>query len=212
MLNDARTRRSVPQARLGLASLSLSSALTSTSLDLLTSDFFGEDQVPPETGERLLRFPLGDQDNALLPLNQITEIVRVNVAEILPVPEMPNQVLGICNWRGEMLWLIDLNHLVGCLPLFQQRPVLVPPVVMVVQVNGQSVGLVVPQVNDIELHDLQQLQPAAVGLFPPKLLPFVLGAIRGGNGIVLDVTAIAQYPLWQIHHQGVSSTSDIKSG
>jgi positive phototaxis protein PixI len=70
---------------------------------------------------------------------------------------------------------------------------------MVVQVNDQAVGLVVQQVNDIELHELQQLQPAAVGLFPPKLLPFVLGAMPGGNGTVLDVTAITQYPLWQVH-------------
>jgi positive phototaxis protein PixI len=70
---------------------------------------------------------------------------------------------------------------------------------MVVQVQGQSVGLVVQQVNDIELHDLQQLQPVAPGLFPPKLLPFVLGALRGDNGTVLDVIAIAQYPLWQSH-------------
>lgn len=181
---------------------------TATSLDLLTFDLLSEAPMPPETQQRLLRFPLGLEDSALLPLEQITEIFRVNVAEILPVPEMPNQILGICNWRGEMLWLIDLNHLVGCPPLFRQDPVLVPPLVMVVQVKGQSLGLVVPQVNDIELHDLQQLQPPSVGLFPPKLLPFVLGALRGGNGTVLDVTAISQYPLWQIHYKEASSTTE----
>ena len=110
---------------------------------------------------------------------------------------MPSQVLGICNWRGEMLWLIDLNHLVGYSPVSWVSGV--SPAVMVVQVDNQSVGLVVQQVNDIELHDLQQLQPVAPGLFPPKLLPFVLGALRGDKGTVLDVIAIAQYPLWQRH-------------
>lgn len=181
---------------------------TATSLDWLTFDLLSEAPIPPENQQRLLRFPLGLEDSALLPLEQITEIFRVNVADILPVPEMPNQILGICNWRGEMLWLIDLNHLVGCPPLFRQDPVLVPPMVMVVQVKGQSLGLVVPQVNDIELHDLQQLQPPSVGLFPPKLLPFVLGALRGGKGTVLDVTAISQYPLWQIHDKEASSTTE----
>src|SRR5919202_989161 len=174
-------------------------ALTATSLELLTLD----DPLPPETGERLLRFPLGLQDSALLPLEQITEILRVNVAEILPVPEMASCVLGICNWRGEMLWLIDLNHLVGS-PLVSWAAV-ASPVAIVVQINHQSVGLVVQQVNDIELHELQQLQPAAIGLFPPRLLPFILGALPGDCGTVLDVTAITRSPLWKIHQQrGVS--------
>ena len=180
-----------------LSQMYVSSA--ATSLDLLTLD----EPLPQDARQRLLRFPLGLEDSALLPLEQITEILMVNVAEILPVPEMPGCVLGICNWRGEMLWLVDLHYLVGASPLSLQRQILRPSVAMVVQVDSQAVGLVVPQVNDIELHDLQQLQPAAMGLFPPKLLPFVLGALPGGNGTVLDVTAIAQSPLWQIHHKEV---------
>jgi positive phototaxis protein PixI len=103
-----------------------------------------------------------------------------------------------------MLWLIDLNHLVGYPPLSAQGRVLASPVAMVIQVNSQSVGLVVQRVNDIELHDLQQLQPAATGLFPPKVLPFVLGALPGVNGSVLNVTAITQCPLWQLHRGRVS--------
>ncbi len=176
---------------------SLDSLLTATSLDLLTLD----DPLPTETCQRLLRFPLGLQDSALLPLEQIAEILRVNLAEILPVPEMPDCVLGICNWRGEMLWLVDLNHLVGFVPLSLAAT---SPIAMVVQVNDQPVGLVVQQVNDIELHELEKLQPAAAGLFPPKLLPFVLGTLPGGSGTVLDVTAVTLSPLWQIHRGGVS--------
>jgi positive phototaxis protein PixI len=176
---------------------SLDSLLTATSLDLLTLD----DPLPTETCQRLLRFPLGLQDSALLPLEQIAEILRVNLAEILPVPEMPDCVLGICNWRGQMLWLLDLNHLVGFMPLSLAAT---SPIAMVVQVNDQPVGLVVQQVNDIELHELEKLQPAAAGLFPPKLLPFVLGTLPGGSGTVLDVTAVTLSPLWQIHRGGVS--------
>lgn len=180
---------------------SLDSVLAATSLDPLTLD-----PLPPEPGERLLRFPLGGKDSVLLPLEQITEILKVNAVEILPIPEMPGCVLGICNWRGEMLWLVDLNQLVGYLPLSMVATASL--VVIVVQVKGQTVGLVVQQVNDIELHDLQQLQRAAPGLFPPKLLPYVQGALPGGKGTVLNVTAIAQCPLWQIHSFTASSTSN----
>ena len=71
--------------------------------------------------------------------------------------------------------------------------------------NQHSLGLVVQHVNDIELHDLQQLQPAAPGLFPPRLLPFILGSLPGENSTVLDVNAIAQCPLWQIYRGGSSA-------
>ena len=100
-----------------------------------------------------------------------------------------------------MLWLVDLDELLGYPPLYLMAA---EPMAMVVQANSQALGLVVSQVNDIELHDLQKLTNAASGLFPPKLLPFVLGALGEGNGTVLDATAITQSPLWQIHRGEIS--------
>ncbi|EGJ30065.1 MULTISPECIES: chemotaxis protein CheW [Moorena] len=178
---------------------SLDPVVTQTNLDLLNLD-----PLTPETRVRLLRFPLGFEDSILLPLEQITEIIRVNLPDVLLVPEMPSCILGIGNWRSEMLWLVDLNQLLGYPPLSEQGQVSLSPVAIVVQVNDQSVGLVVSQVNDIELHELEQLQPPASGLFPPRLLPFVLGYLPGNGGAVLDVTAITQCPLWQTHQAGES--------
>ena len=179
---------------------SLESILLTTSLDPLNLK-----PLPPQTQQRLLRFPLGQQDSALLPLEQIGEVLRVNATEILPVPEMPPCVLGICNWRGDMLWLVDLNHLIGYLPLKQQGHLSANLVVLVVQINNQSVGLVVSEVNDIEYHNLQHLQAAIPGLFPPKVLPFILGSLPEDQGIVLNIHAISHYPLWQMHREGVET-------
>ncbi|NET60108.1 MAG: chemotaxis protein CheW [Symploca sp. SIO2E6] len=166
---------------------SLDSPLTLTTLDPLTLE-----PLPPETRERLLSFPLSKEENGLLPLEQITEIMRLNWVEILPVPEMPSCILGIGNWRGEMLWLVDLKELVGYTPLSKSGKILASPVAIVIEVNHQSLGLVVEQVNDIELHDLQRLQPATAGTFPPKIMPFVLGSLPGVSSIVLDITAISR--------------------
>lgn len=168
---------------------------TINSLNLLTED-------PPlleESRQKFLRFALGSQDSGLLPLEQISEVLSITVADILPVPEMPSCVLGIYNWRGKMLWLIDLEHLVDDPPMSQQGRGLEPLMAMVIQMDGQSMGLVVQYVNDIELHDAEQLQPAAAGLFPPRILPFLKGYLPGANGTVLDTEAIARFPMWQIH-------------
>lgn len=171
-------------------------ALSPTSLSLTS---LTPEPLPADTRQQLLRFSLG-QDSALLPLEQIVEIVQVNVVDILPVPETPDCVWGVCSWQGQLLWAIDLDALVGYSPLLQSEQFqqeLTSLVVLVVQLDNQLLGLGVQCVGEIELHELQMLQPSSPGLFPPKLQPFVLGALPECKGAVLDVTAIVQCPLWQ---------------
>ena len=173
----------------------LDPVVTINSLDLLTSD-------PPlleDSRQKFLRFSLGSQDSGMLPLEKISEVLSVAVADILPVPEMPSCVLGIYNWRGKMLWLIDLENFADRPLLSQQGRGLDSLRAMVIQIEGQYRGLVVQYINDIELYDAEQLQPPLRGLFPPRLLPFVKGYLPGANGIVLDIEAIARFPMWQVH-------------
>ncbi len=151
--------------------------------------------------QRLLRFPLGE-DRALLPLTHVTEVFSVSLGEVLPIPEMPGCVLGIVHWRGEMLWLIDLNDLVGYPSSLPLEQVGMPLMVIVLQNHHQAIGLGVSQVDDIESHELEQLQPVTPGVFPPSLSPFVQGTLPGTTGAVLDAIAITQCPLWQSNRGG----------
>ena len=153
----------------------------------------------PEIGQKFLRFQLCPESTALLPVDGIAAVISIAVAEILPVPPMPGCVLGIYNWQGEMLWLVDLVHQVGFPSTLRRGNLSTTVMAIVVQVDGQSLGLVVPQVYDIESHDPQQLQPASTALFPQKLLPFVQGYLTCDRSTVLDVAAILQDPLLQIH-------------
>jgi positive phototaxis protein PixI len=151
----------------------------------------------PDHRQRLVRIALSHQDSVLLPLEQITEILQVNVADVLSVPELPNSVLGICNWRGEMLWLVDLCQVTGYPSSFQQEPLPAFLFVMVIHNHHQTVGIGVREVNDIELHDLQQLQPVFPGVVSPGLLPLVWGLLPDCNDPVLNMKAIVEYPLWK---------------
>jgi positive phototaxis protein PixI len=181
---------------------SLDTWLTASSLRLLALD----DPPPQETpSSKLLRLSLGLQESVLLPVELIASIFILDVAQILPIPEVPDCVLGVSNWRGEMLWLVDINHLVGYSPLTFTAGKY--PFTIVIQENNQSLGLVVDQVYDIESHNLQTLHPPIPGLYPRLLLPFVLGSLPGENNIVLNVTAITQCPLWQIAQNKTKSFS-----
>lgn len=168
-------------------------------LDPLNHASLAPEPLPTDTRQQLLRFSVGT-DSALLLLEQITEIAQIEVREILPVPETPPCVWGVCSWKSQLLWVIDLGALVGYPSLLQQAQFQQDPtsfVVIVVQRDSHLLGLGVQSVGEIELHELQMLQPPTPGLFPPKLQPFVLGALPECNGAVLNVTAIVQCPLWQ---------------
>lgn len=155
----------------------------------------------PEVGEKFLRFQLGADGIALLPLSLIKQVMQVSVAEILPVPQMPGSVLGIYNWRGEMLWLVDIGQLLGFPPLVGADTVMA----IAIQVNDKSLGLVVQQINDIEWHNLQQMNMPSIGLFSPEILPYLQGYLMGANQevlMILNASALAQAPLWQLHKNG----------
>jgi positive phototaxis protein PixI len=165
---------------------SLDSVVSIASLDPLSRSV-----APEDTYQRLLSFPLAGQGNSLIPLDQITEILRVNTADILAVPETPSSVLGAYNWRGEMLWLIDLDHLIGH-PSLWCTPQVKQPIAIVLEIEGHELGLVVKSMNDIERHNLQELQPVRPGIFPTALLPYLRGYLPSG-ATVLDLDAIAHH-------------------
>jgi positive phototaxis protein PixI len=164
-----------------------------TSLDLLETD-----PVAQVDQEKFLHFALTPTDSALLPMKGVVEVLRVPMTDVLPVPYLPSCVLGIYNRRGEMLWLIDLAHLIGYPVRLQPGSVLVTGTVIVLEVNQQLLGLAVSQVYDIEGYDPQQLKSPSAQLFSPQLLPFVQGYFDQASSTVLDAVAIAQSPLIQL--------------
>lgn len=142
-----------------------------------------------EESQRFLRFHLGEEDTALLPVNTVKEVLSVSGEKILPMPDVPGSVLGIHNWRGEMLWLIDLNDLLGFSPLWEIENIAANINIIVLQVDNQEIGIAVRQVETIEQHDWQKLQPPE-GLFPPHILSYVQGYLTEASSIILDAPAL----------------------
>jgi positive phototaxis protein PixI len=151
---------------------------------------------------RFLRFYMNQQETALLPLSTIQQVLKVPVVEILPVPHMPDCVLGIYNWRGEMLWLVDLAQQLGFASPLTDLRAFETVNSIAIQVDHRFLGLVVPQTIDIETHNLQQLQPPTAGLFSAKLLSSMQGYFVASSSPVLNARALIQDPLLQVHCPG----------
>lgn len=170
------------------------SAFMAASLESLFTE-----PVATDHQQKFLRVQLYPENTVLLAIDQIAAVVTIAVTDILPVPHMPGCVMGIYNWRGEMLWLVDLALQVGFTSLLKPEMNLTTVMAIVIQMNGQSLGLVVPEVHDIEQHDPQQIYSPSAELFSSALLPFVKGYLMSDRSTVLDSVAILKAPFLQIH-------------
>jgi positive phototaxis protein PixI len=127
-----------------------------------------------------LRLRLTAQIPVLLPIQQLTEVLNVPENQIMPIPDVPAWVMGVHNWRGEILWMIDLGHLCGLAPWYQQP--MSRSVHSAVVLNGDhssdvstksdakgAVGAVIRQVEEIESFNPQVVQPSLPASFLPEL-------------------------------------------
>lgn len=155
------------------------------------------------TEQKFLSFHLGAKNTAVIPLQHIIEVFPVSWEEICSVPQMPSCVLGIYNWRGEMLWLIDTEDMLGYSPLSQGANSLFRMMVMVLHNEGKYLGLLVRQLMDIESLDAKQIISQDSQLFSSEISSFLQGYFINAieeTILSLDVTAIFQSPMWTIHN------------
>jgi positive phototaxis protein PixI len=156
-----------------------------------------------ETKQKFLSFSLGVRDTAVIPLEQITEVVQIPLTEICGVPQMPNCVVGIYNWRGEMLWLVDLEEMLGYPPLLQGSNFLSKMMALVLEHEGKYLGILIRQLIDIDWLDTQRMKQPSEEVFYPEMTPFLRGYfINDAEQMIfnLDASAMLQTSLWTTHN------------
>lgn len=179
------------------------SASNSLSLSLSTNT---ENRVNSRPVGKFLQFQLGKKnhldrndenskstskgDIALLDAEVVTEVITISSEDILPVPQMFYCVLGIYSWRSEMLWIVDLENLLGYPPPLLEEEANQELLVMVVQFQGQSIGLVVSGIDNLIEYDLQQFKSSSPELFSEDVLPFLKGYLTNkSNDIIMLIDA-----------------------
>jgi positive phototaxis protein PixI len=160
--------------------------------DLINSgSVFTEAQTQsPINHEQFLRCHLAPDALVMLPVAQLTEVLKIPVGQITPISDLPAWVMGVYNWRGKILWMIDLGHLLGYTPWHQQAFNTASYTAAILHVDAGadeflSLGLVVTQVQDIELCDLGEVQSPPPSAITPELAPFLQGYWLKPNGEML---------------------------
>lgn len=129
----------------------------------------------PATVQQFLSFQLPAGLQAILPITQLTEVLRLAVSQIVPIPDVPPAIVGVCNWRGEVLWLADLGCLLNTPPLFGQEYHHSHHSVIVTQYQGTALGLLVSQVDRMVWCNPAQFQPIPASQAALQPSPHVQG-------------------------------------
>ncbi|NEO28899.1 MAG: chemotaxis protein CheW [Symploca sp. SIO3C6] len=152
---------------------------------------------PPQPIQQYLSFHLTLEHQAMLPTRQLSEVFNLDSTQIVPITDMLAAVMGICNHRGEALWLVDLAYLLGLTPLFTQNWRNLNPIkIIVIRECNKLLGLAVYQVDQLSLYNLRSFQSMPVNDYPQSMAFCLQGynlTPDGKTTIVLDGKAIFDF-------------------
>jgi positive phototaxis protein PixI len=131
-----------------------------------------------QSQQQLLRFRLQPDLTAAIEIvgvadraeNRVTELVNIPLDRVVPMPHLPPTILGVYNWRGEILWIVNFVALLGLKPTpemsaLQHYRTLQPTIVLTNVTstgNSMAIGLVVDRIDEIEWcqTDLARSEPS----------------------------------------------------
>lgn len=160
--------------------------------------------VDPQEAKQFLKFAIYPSTKLMLPIRQITEVLKIKFGQIVPIPQMPPWVMGVYNWRGDILWMVDLGHLIGLDPWYQrennrnyQTAIVLSPHKEKIQSDkrvGTNLGLIVSHVEDIKMCDRSTIQSPPNNSVSQQISSFLQGYWLGKENddmtLVLDGKAI----------------------
>ncbi|MEM7793285.1 MAG: CheW domain-containing protein [Cyanobacteria bacterium P01_C01_bin.118] len=140
---------------------------------------FVQKQSQPSAPTQFLKFNLSPDMTGLLPVDQLAAVLKIESSKVTAIPHLPSWVMGVYNWRGEVLWILDIGLLLGGASWHQQpqlssqRDILLLEKKSVTTIERCFLGLWVRQVEGIELLSLDDIQsPTDVS---ETIVPFLRG-------------------------------------
>lgn len=142
-------------------------------LDLLMGNEAEElRELEAPAGELYLKFKLASGTELALPAVGIAEVMSVTPDLITPIPNVSPLLLGVLNFRGEVVWVADLGQFLGdSSPLNLDRSEV--SVITVTDNQGVHLGMAVNLVVGMEWLETETLQ--SCDRLPDEMAPFISG-------------------------------------
>jgi twitching motility protein PilI len=102
--------------------------------------------IQSNIGAPYLKIQVDRKIGAIIPMNDIQEVLLVPVKRITPIPNMASCVMGLLHQRGRVLWTLDLAQMLEMNMLdtnLQQYHILI------LKIDNTCLGLVVYEIKGI---------------------------------------------------------------
>lgn len=154
-------------------------------------------QSTSQETENFLSFAIAPDLKAMLPTQQLAEVINIAPHEIIPIPQMSSAVAGVFPWQGEVLWAVDLGYWMGFKPLLTSNAAPSNCSLLKVKIRGKYLGLLIYKVGKIICCETQHIQTDPENL-PRSLLDgrirnCIKGAWIDSHGerlLILDAASI----------------------
>jgi positive phototaxis protein PixI len=150
------------------------------------------------SGDAYLRFQIAPHTPAVIPMRYVQEVLMLPIRRLTMMPNMPAAMLGLMNWRSQILWTVDLAQLMG-LPMLDSM--LQQYILVLIQVGSIPLALAVREVEGTTRLQAGSIQSLDEQL-PQALQPYLRGGVVSRQGaskpdllLVLDVEAILKSPI-----------------
>jgi len=161
--------------------------------------------------QQFLKFTIQPGLMALIEIECVMELVNIPIDRVVPMPHLPPAVRGVYNWRGEILWIVDLAMLLGVgggeryrkvQPTIvfssagrkiRQSPQHLPARAATAVATPQTIGFIVDEIVEIELCQLDLSSGSLPEHLHPELAQSIQGVWESPTGedfLVLDGSAI----------------------
>jgi positive phototaxis protein PixI len=161
------------------------------------------------TQQQFLRFSIQPGFMALIEIDRTIELVNMPLSRVVPMPHLPPAVRGVYNWRGDILWIVDLAVLLAGGREVSHKYRSLQPIVILSSAPvaertrstpatsdyqaDTAIGVIVEEIVEIEWCDLDLISSNLPTNLDPELAKWMRGVWEsptGENFLVLDAAAI----------------------
>jgi positive phototaxis protein PixI len=145
--------------------------------------------------EQFLSFVLPPAQKVIVSTKHLVEILNLSLGQVVPIPDVPVFVMGVCNWRGEVLWVVDLSYMLGFEPLYQHGFTQTTYKVILLRSQGKTIGLAVRNVEQMVWCNPEQIQSSSTSYVTSELSSCIQGYYLNAKQelmLVLDGEALFQ--------------------
>ncbi len=148
-------------------------------------------------GTAYIKFWLDTQTAAVLPMQDVQEVVALPAQRLTAMPTMPLPMLGLMNRRSRVLWVVDFGLLLGYCRL---EPNLREYSLIMVQAEAIALGLAVHKLEGMVWLRPETIQPVPAHLTHHSL-DHLAGCIMQEQGVlwVFQANSIVRSPI--LHQQ-----------